>query len=208
MPAGRAIFGLTIFVLGFGLFGWTWAHISAIFAAAVLGLWFFQRHFISVFSGIKTVPISFGRIISYSWPLSISTMAILLMDQVNVLFLGYFQPSPAEISIYRIYFQLLMVMIVIKSSFALIGKPVITELTSINRIEEGRLLYQRISKWIFIINSYCLLAVFLNQYPVHKCLSGHSGRALYPGGRPLRKFHHRAGWDDTGSLRLYQVGSG
>lgn len=160
LPLLKMVLAITLFTLGYGLLGWTWAYVLSLAGAAILALWFFRKRISSALSKVSKSPISFGEIVSYSWPLSITVIIMMFLGQIDFLFLGYFRPS-SEVGIYRVYFQVVVVLMLVLSSFAQIYKPVISELISKGQLEELKDIYKRVSKWIFIINAFGFLAILL-----------------------------------------------
>lgn len=169
LPLLKVGFGVTVFILGYKLLGWTWAYVFSLVGSSVLAFWFFKRRISCMLSKVNKKAISFREIVSYSWPLSVNNIILIFLGQVGFLFLGYFRPS-AEIGVYRIYIYLVSFLGLVLSSFAQIYKPVISELISKGKLEEVGRIYKRVSKWIFLINSLGFLVTVLFGPPIIKIL--------------------------------------
>lgn len=160
LPILKVVFAAVIFTMGYGLLGWTWMYILSLGVTSLLALWFFRKNIISALSKITKKSISFRQIFSYSWPLSVSSMILIILWQIDILFLGVFSSS-ANVGVYSIYLHLVAILGLVLSSFARIYKPVISELISKNQPEEIEKIYERVSKWIFNINAFGLLLILL-----------------------------------------------
>lgn|GEM_PF-2011167 len=160
LPLLKIILGIAVFALGYSLLGWTWIYIFSLAGASSLALWFFRKHISSTLSQVAKKSISFSEIVSYSWPLSINSIILIFLGQIDFLFLGYFRTS-SEVGVYSIYIYLVAILGLVLSSFAQIYKPVISESISRGRIQDVREIYRRVSKWIFIINAFGLLFFLL-----------------------------------------------
>ncbi|MCP2518980.1 oligosaccharide flippase family protein [Candidatus Aminicenantes bacterium AC-335-K20] len=156
----KIILGLIIFVFGYRLIGWTCMYIISLFGASFMAYYFLKKKILPFFSKIKKAPLPFKKIISYSWPLSINSIILLFLGQIDFLFLGYYRSS-SEVGIYRIYIYLVTILALVLQSFAHIYKPVISELIAEKNIKEIKETYKRVSKWIFIINGLGLLTLLI-----------------------------------------------
>jgi len=153
LPLLKIVLAIVVFALGYGLLCWTWMYVLSLVGASILALWFFKKHISSALSKVGKIPISFSGVVSYSWPLSMGSIMLIILSQIDFLFLGYFR-TPAEIGIYRIYFYLASALGLIHGSFARIYKPVISEHIAKKEIVEVQEIYKRISKWTVTINVF------------------------------------------------------
>lgn len=156
----KIILGASIFLMGYKLIGWAWMYIFSLSGATLLAYYFFKKRISPSLSKIKKVPISFKEIISYSWPLSINSIILIFLGQINLLFLGYFRSS-SEVGIYMIYVHLITILTFVLHSFAQIYKPMISGLVAKKNVKEIKEIYKRVSKWIFLINGLALLIICL-----------------------------------------------
>lgn len=156
----KIVLGLFIFLMGFELIGWIWMYICSLFGTSILAFYFFKKNILSTFLKVEKIPISFKEIISYSWPLSINSILLLFLGEINFLFLGYFK-SVTEVGVFRIYIYMVIILAYVPNSFAKIYKPVISESIAKNNLKEVVYTYKWVSKWIFLINWLGLLILFL-----------------------------------------------
>lgn len=168
-PLFEIIFAIVVFLLGYNLLGWIWAYILSLTAASALAFWFFKKRILISLSTIKKLPISFKEVVTYSWPLSINNVILILLGQIGIIFLGFFR-SPEEVGAFKVYVYLVSFLGLILSSFAQIYKPVISENIAKHQYNEVNLIYKRVSKWIFIINSFMLLILLLLGTSIVKVL--------------------------------------
>lgn len=160
LPVLKIGLAIAFFSLGYGFLGCVWMHVTSLAATCVLALWFFRRRLSPLLSVVEGVRVPFREIISYSWPLSITGIASMLMGQIDFLFLGRFRPV-AEVGVYRVYVYIVAVLGLALLSFAKVYKPVVSELISRRQYEEVGRTYKRVSKWVFLINSFVLLVIVL-----------------------------------------------
>lgn len=163
LPILKIIFATLILFLGFGLLEWTWMYLLILFSVALLALVFFKKKIISPISEVQEQSISFKRIFDYSWPLSINTIILLLLVQVNFIILGILRPS-SEIGVYRIYLSLIEFVILGMGSLATIYKPAFTEYIAKQDLSELKNIYKRISKWFIAITFLgSIIVIFLGK---------------------------------------------
>jgi len=158
-PLLYIITGSVVFAAGYSLLGWTWMYILSLGGAASLGAIFFHRHIGHPLKKVKKASISFSKILNYSWPLSINSIMLLFMGQIDFLFLGYYRSS-TEVGVYRVYIYLAVILALVMQSFAKIYKPVISEQIARHNPSRVNFVFKRVSKWIFIINAFGLM-IFL-----------------------------------------------
>jgi O-antigen/teichoic acid export membrane protein len=159
-PLMRILFALIVLFSGIGLLGWIWFYVLALFLVAFIAFIFFKNNILSKLSNINEQLISFKHIFNYSWPLSINSIILLLLVQINIIILGIFRPS-SEVGVYRIYLSLIEFVILGMGSLAAIYKPVFTEFISKKDYDELRYIYRRISKWFVGITFLGSLCVFI-----------------------------------------------
>lgn len=169
LPSLKILFAAFVFILGYGLLGWVWAYNISLVFTSFLAFWFFRKYISPLLSQVRKIPVSLKEIVSYSWPLSIHHIILIFFGQIGILFLGYFHSS-VEAGVYRIYIYLVTLISLILPSFAQIYKPVISALISKGKIEEVRIIYRRISKWIFLINALLFLIFLLFGSPIVRIL--------------------------------------
>jgi O-antigen/teichoic acid export membrane protein len=124
------------------------------------GIYFLGTRILRPLRDFPREKISITEIVGYSWPISISTILIMIIGQVDYLILGIYHPT-AFVGIYRIYIQITVLLQLILSSTARIYKPVISELTLQEDLPEIRETYQRISKWVLSLTMLGFLVILL-----------------------------------------------
>lgn len=159
-PLLRIAIAIILFSLGFGLWGWVWGYIFSTAGTSILALWLLRKHVLSALASVQNTPVVFREIASYSWPLCVTANIMMVLGQIDFLFLGYFRSSE-EVAVYKVYLQLLMLLVLVLISFAQIYKPIISGLISENRLVELKNVYKQVSKWFFVINSFSFLCVIL-----------------------------------------------
>jgi O-antigen/teichoic acid export membrane protein len=164
-PGLKIAFALFLVVLGLGIVTWTWLYVAALFITAVISIWVLVSKIIRPLAQVERVEINIGEIISYSWPISISSIFVILVGQIDYLVLGLYD-SAANIGIYRIYIQVVFLLKLVMSSMARIYKPAISELIPDQKMDEIREIYLRSAKWIVSLTTLGLLIIVLYGNPL------------------------------------------
>lgn len=138
-----------VFSLGFGLKGWVLAYVMALFLAGIFALGLFRRHIGRRLLGEKALAIDLKSVVSYSWPLSINNLLLMVSANLSILLLGYFR-SAAEVGVYRVYVYMVVVLVLARTSFARIYKPVASEISQSAPPRENEDLYRRVGKWMLM----------------------------------------------------------
>ena len=159
-PALKILFMIIVAVLGLGIIQWTWLYLIALLITAVAAGWFLFNGILKPLADVPVSRINFREILSYSWPISISSILILLIGQIDYIILGIYHPA-ANLSIYRIYIQIVALLKLILGSIARIYKPVISELIPEKKYAEINNTYGRISKWVLALTTLGVLVIIL-----------------------------------------------
>lgn len=160
IPVTKIIFASIVLIFGLGLIGWTWLYILSLGITSLFSFYFFKKKIISILSKVVKQPISFKKIFSYSWPLSMNDILLLTSGQISLIFLGAFS-SASDVGSFRIYIYIVSFLGIVLHSFTQIYKPVISELISKDKLEEVKQNYKRVSKWIFLINAFVFLVILI-----------------------------------------------
>ena len=159
-PVLKIILLILAALFGMNIFQQTWLYNAALLFTAIAGLWILNKKILRPLANILPVKINLKEIISYSWPISIASIMIIFIGQIDYLILGIFHPA-ANVGVYRIYIQIAALLKLILGSTARIYKPVISELISNDDYSDIQDTYQRISKWVFFITMLGFLVILL-----------------------------------------------
>lgn len=159
-PLLLLFFAMIALIGGYGLIAWTWMYVFSIFGASFLSLWFLKKHVLSFFKHFTCKAISVKDMVSFSWPLSLHTILLIILGQTDSLLLGYFQP-PEDVGIYRIYFLLSSILAIVHDSIGKIYKPVISGHAVEMQIEQIQDIYMRVSRWSISVNMF-IIGLFLS----------------------------------------------
>jgi O-antigen/teichoic acid export membrane protein len=163
LPLLKIAFALPILALGFGLLGWVWAYLASLLAGSLLAWAFFRRH---IWASLRRTPpsaVDFKGVVSYSWPLSINQLVLMLSGHVGVLLLGAFR-SETDVGAFRVFIYVVLIMTLVKMSFGRIYKPIVTESLSTGDKKGVLEIHQRVSKWMLIAASFTGLTIlFLRE---------------------------------------------
>lgn len=164
---------------GYGLITWTWMYVVSLFGSSLLGLWFFSRITLRLLCKTAKKTISVREIASFSWPVCVNALLIIIIGHAAVLILGYFRP-PEEVAVYRIYFLLASILSVVHDSIGRIYKPVVSGHVAAMQKEQIREIYRRVSKWSITINVLFIgLFITLGQTLIQTLFSRDYGGAFY-----------------------------
>lgn len=157
IPLLKIVFALFIFSLGYSLIGWTIVHVGIFVGASAFALFFFKK-LIIFFRDTRRRHVYTKEIISYSWPLIIIGIVSGLPFYFTSLILGYFYPA-SHVGIFRIYFMTAGMLTLVLASLAFIYRPIASELIGQEKIKPLRDIYQRASKWAFLISGFGFLVI-------------------------------------------------
>jgi O-antigen/teichoic acid export membrane protein len=133
-------------VLGLGVFGLAFAYALSVVASFLLAAWLFETR---VWKGIKagnSVKIPQG-LLSYGWPVSISTLVGAFMIYVPTLALGIFLDSTA-VGLYNVAFTIATLLTLIPSTLYVLLLPNTTEFLSKNMRKEAERIFKITNRWV------------------------------------------------------------
>ena len=163
-PLLKILFTTGLIALGLGVIEWAYLYVITSLITAGIGGWFLFSRILKPLSGLIETKVNLKEIFSYSWPVSISGVMIIIVGQVDLLILGMFRSS-SEVGIFRIYSYLAAFLGLFLISIVRIYKPVISELISKEDHYKVKETYLRVSKWIFLITclGFVVLLLFGDQ---------------------------------------------
>ncbi len=160
LPVLKITFALSIFSLGYGLTGWIWAYLASLLVTSMLAWSFFRRRIWIPLRRTPAVAVDLREVVSYSWPLSVNNLVFMLSGHVGVLLLGAFR-SEAEVGVFRVYVYIAAILVLVRTSFVRIYKPVAAEFASVRDPAGVRELFHRVSKWMLLAGSFVGLIILL-----------------------------------------------
>jgi stage V sporulation protein B len=160
LPLSKIGLALPVLSLGLGLLGWVWAYLLSLVFTSALAWWFFRRRIWGRIGNAVNEPADFSGVVSYCWPLSVNNLVMMLSGHVGVLLLGAYRPE-SDAGIYRVYVYLVLLLVLVRTSFMQIYKPVAAGLISGSEGADVIELHKRVSKWMLIAGSFVGLALLL-----------------------------------------------
>ncbi len=160
LPILKIVLALAVLSLGYGLLGWIWAYLAALFLTSALAWWFFRYRIWSTVGRVPTAAIDLKGVVSYCWPLSVNNLVVMLSGHVGVLLLGAFRPE-SEVGVYRVYVYLVLLLVLVRTSFVQIYKPVAAGLVSTGDRAGVTELHKRVSKWMLVTGSFFGMVILL-----------------------------------------------
>jgi len=158
-PVLKILFAILVLLIGLNLLDWSKLYVLAIFITAISSLWFIKKHIIPKLKDFKPSKVSFKNILSFSWPLTLSTTILIFLSQIDYIILGIYRSS-SEVGVYKIYVSLIVIIGIVLTSFANIYKPVVSELVSKKQIKQVKSIYSWVTRWIINLNAFNLI-IFL-----------------------------------------------
>ena len=160
LPILKIALALAVLSLGYGLLGWIWAYLAALFLTSALAWWFFRSRIWNTVGRTPSAPVDLKGIVSYCWPLSVNNLVLMLSGHVGILLLGAFRPA-SEAGVFRVYVYLVLLLVLVRTSFVQIYKPVAAGLVSTGDRAGVTELHKRVSKWMLVAASFFGLVVLL-----------------------------------------------
>ena len=154
--------GITLLAITYTLsiFQWTWFYLAAVSITALVGLWALAVKIFRPLKKHQSVPVNMSEIFSYTWPMSISGVLLILVGQIDFIVLGIYNPA-SDIGIFRVYIQIIVILKLGLDSMRRIYKPVISELIIKDDINEVNITYQKSVKWILLFTALGVLVIIL-----------------------------------------------
>lgn len=155
---------MVLLAIGFGVLGAAWGWVLAIIATSFLAFYFLERKVFPIFNTkVKAVSVD-KELISFSFPLLFGGIAGLVMGWTDTVMLGYFSSS-ADVGIYNVALPTAQMIRAIPGAFFAIFLSVISELYARNKIEDLRMAYNVVTKWMFalILPAFLLVVLFPDQ---------------------------------------------
>jgi O-antigen/teichoic acid export membrane protein len=124
-------------------------------------LWFRKINFFKI-KKIKKTPLA--NILTFSFPLFLSSSMMLLLQWIDIVILGYYV-STSEIGVYNIIVKISMISSIILFSINSIAAPKFSELFTKNKLEELKKIIKETSMLISVVSLPILLLIFIgSQY--------------------------------------------
>lgn len=158
MPALKTSLALVAFSLGGGLIGWVHAYLAALVLVAAFAGGLLLRDIRRRFRDVRATRPPVREIMSYSWPLTIQNLVLVMAAQASILLLGRYRPA-SEVGVYRVYVYVLLVVVFLVDSFAQIYKPVASEYIAKRDDANTRALYERVGKWRLLGGSILAIGI-------------------------------------------------
>jgi len=125
------------------------------FFSIIVFIYFLRQHHRSLFQ-TNSIRYNVKKFLRFSIPLSFIGTLTLLMNQVDVFFIGYFKTT-TEVGVYSVAYKFAALMLIGLQSVITIFAPHISELYHKNEIVELEHLLKLVTKWIFLIALFLFL---------------------------------------------------
>ncbi|MCD6425882.1 MAG: flippase [Anaerolineales bacterium] len=159
-PGLRIGITLLVIIYTLSIIQWTWFYLAAVIITALVGLWVLAVKIFQPLKKYQSIPVNMAEIFSYTWPMSISGVLMILVGQIDFIVLGIYNPA-SDIGIFRVYIQIIVILKLGLDSMSRIYKPVISEMIIKDDINEVNITYQKSAKWILLSTTLALLMIIL-----------------------------------------------
>jgi len=147
---------LIIFGLGFELIGWVFAYIASLILTSCVAVYYLIKKVFVKYRNNENKKVDIKQIINYAWPLSLSSLLLILLGEIDFIILGA-NGFVKEIAVYRIYIYLASFLTFVINSITTILKPVTAELIAKNETTKINDTFKKVTKWMLITNSFILV---------------------------------------------------
>lgn len=161
---GKVVLTLIIFYLGFEVVGAAIVYLISILISFVLSLYFLEKKVFSIIS-TKIVSIRSDKILlSYSLPLLFAGFVFLIIQWTDTLMLGNLR-NVFEVGLYNAALPTAFLLFLFPSAIRALFFPILSELYAQNKKHAFKSTYQRVVKWVLIVNSiiFVFLVIFSHQ---------------------------------------------
>ncbi len=155
-PGSRLVFLAFAVFFGLGLVGAGVSYALSFAVAMVAGIYFFNK-LAREKTGLS--PKEKKSILSYSWPIMMSSIVFIIMAQINSLLLGYLKAA-SDVGVYNAAVPTADMMIMLPVSIMALFLPVISELYGKKNLDEVKRLYAKVVKWV-LIATFPLFLIFI-----------------------------------------------
>lgn len=143
-------FGLIalVLLLGFGSLGIVWAYTLTFLLAGLAGAYYIATK-TPVLASARSQYIH-RELILFSAPLMLMTAMMMVLTNLDIFFLSYFQ-SPSDIGVYNVIYPLAELLTMTLSGFSFIFLPLFSRLETEGNLSDMQHIYQVVTKWILLL---------------------------------------------------------
>lgn len=161
----KIAFFLLLIFFGYLIYGAVAAYIMGSLIIAIFAFYVINKKLFPIFnSSIETVPIG-KEFLSFSWPLTFSSISILIVSRVDSLFLGFFKTT-LDVGLYTAAHGIAILVNFAATSFVFLFLPVISELYAKNKLLELSHVYKSITKWTFLVTFPIFLMIIFFSHEI------------------------------------------
>ena len=157
----RLIFFGSCFLFSLGTLWILYSYLITIIMGSLIGVYFSFIIFPELYQ--KTIRSVYNKkeIISYSFPLFLTSFLAIILNRTDVLMIGYYLPSE-QVGIYSLANRFAGIVFLISTSIIPIFSPTIAELLGKGKKKEIKYYFINITKWtlIFTIPAFIIITIF------------------------------------------------
>lgn len=160
----RTLLFLCCLVLGLGITGVIISHLASTIVGLIIGIILLIKIFPDIVDGNVIQDLDRRKIISYSFPLFLSSFFALFLNRIDILMLSYYL-SADQIGIYSISSKLASIIFFFASSTFAIFSPTIAKLFGEGNREGIGILLNKVTRlvWIATIPVYLIITIFTEE---------------------------------------------
>ena len=160
-PVLYLIFLIAVVLFGMSFLGMVYAYVLSIAATCVVFvIYMMKKSPLPIRRGSSVTNPMTKELLFFSIPLLAVSMLMMIMSWTDTLMLGYFK-TPGVVGLYNAALPLANLLPVVLTSMNFIYVPIISQLYSKNLIEEIKMNFAVLTKWIFLLTLPLFFILFL-----------------------------------------------
>lgn len=158
----KVFFTILFLSMGLGLLGAVFGYAAAMILSSVLVFYYIQKKVFPIFSSVSSMSLK-KELLSYSWPLLISSQIFQLILWTDTIFIGYFT-NATETGIYNAALPTAQLLFILPYALTALLIPILSELKT-EREKEFQATYKIVTKWILLTNivPFTLLIIYSEE---------------------------------------------
>lgn len=155
-------FTIVLVWMGYGIFGAVFAYVLSAITVCLISFYFLQKKiFPIIFTKVKSKHY-FREILSFSWPLALFSVLVIIIGKIDILVLGFFKTS-STVGIYNISLMTSNLLRIIPSAIMAMFFPIITGIYA--KHQNFKRIYSVSNKWIFFttLPLFLIITLFSRQ---------------------------------------------
>ncbi len=155
----KLILVVILLYVGLGVIGVVLSYTISIFCSFILALFFLEKKIVRLWQR-KNTPTINKELLTYSWPLLLNNLSILIFNWTDTIMLGIFQTA-TQVGLYNTAAPTANLLSIANKSIMSIFLPVTAESYAQENQEEFKKIFKTTIRWILLLNSFGLVIFLL-----------------------------------------------